>query len=214
MDIVRVADKLAAFRHDFPARKYGIEQWAVEDLCGKTPRVWGFTKITNLESGAVLAQACGTRALREPVVGAQGSRDTRDPDRAMTQALGRALGLLGYAEGHSIEGDTDEPDETGVELAAASTAPPAPPQKAESPVAAARRALAGEVPAEPDVDLVSTDDLRAQLNACTPEARGKVRAGLQLAGFSTEIPDWMETTAHQALTDAVTVELMKAGEAV
>jgi hypothetical protein len=36
--------------------------------------------------------------------------DTRDAERVQTQACGRAMGLLGYASGSSLEGDTDEPD--------------------------------------------------------------------------------------------------------
>lgn len=215
MDIVRVADKLAAFRADFPAREYGIETWAVEDVCGQMPRVWGWCKITDLASGNVLAQACGTRALREPVPGAQGARDTRDPDRAQTQALGRALGLLGYASGQSIEGDTDEPDDTGVKLAVVPTepdppAPPPPPaakKQAQDSIAEARKALAGEA----EVDLVDTADLKGRLNKLSPEDRGKVRAGLLQAGHMTDIPETLERHKFEYLWDAVEDELLKIG---
>ncbi len=215
MDIVRVPDKLAAFRADFPAREFGIEQWAVEDVCGEVPRVWGFCKITDLKNHRVLAQACGTRALRAPVPGAQGVRDTRDPERAMTQALGRALGLLGYASGESIEGDTDEPDETGVRLAVVPNdsppqppVPPAPPKKAaKAAIEEARKTLAGET----DVDLVDTAQLKDRLNACTPEERGKVRAGLLQAGFPTDIPEMLEREKFDYLWDAVEEELVKIG---
>ena len=98
MDIVRVAEKLSAFREAYPPTEYAIRQDFAEDVVGSTSRVTGHCRIIAIDTGAVLAEAYGTRALREPVPGAQGHRDTRDPDRAMTQALGRALGLLGYAD--------------------------------------------------------------------------------------------------------------------
>jgi hypothetical protein len=117
-DIVRVASKVRAFRADFPPTVAGIVTWFTEDVVGDTSRVVGHCRITDLATGCVMAEAHGTRALREPIPNAQGHRDTRDPDRAMTQATGRALGLLGYADGESLEGDTDEPDSTGVTVAA------------------------------------------------------------------------------------------------
>ena len=95
MDIVRVSEKLAAFRSDYPAKEYGLHQSFIEDHVGETARVVGCCEVVELETGRVLARAFGTRALRAPVPGAQGAKDTRDPDRAMTQALGRALGLIG-----------------------------------------------------------------------------------------------------------------------
>ena len=192
MDIVRVSEKLKAFRRDFPPREYAILQSFDEDIVGSTSRVTGHCRIVDIATGAVLAEAHGTRALREPVAGAQGHRDTRDPDRAMTQALGRVLGLLGYADGDGIEGDTDEPDDTGVDRAAA---PPAPRAVQNHPagsnvenLATARQVLAGDVEA-PAPDMVDTSDLKERLNALDPELRGKVRAGLSLAGFSTPVPN-------------------------
>jgi hypothetical protein len=65
------------------------------------PASSGAAKSSNSLRGRVLARAFGTRALRAPIPGAQGAKDTRDPDRAMTQALGRALGLMGYADRES-----------------------------------------------------------------------------------------------------------------
>ena len=108
MDITRVSEKLAAFRSDFPPCDYALMQSFSEDDVGGVARVVGCTQVVEVETGRVLAQAYGTRALRAPVPGAQGAKDTRDPDRAMTQSLGRVLGLMGYADPKSIEGDTDE----------------------------------------------------------------------------------------------------------
>ena len=110
MDITRVSEKLAAFRSDFPPCDYALMQSFTEDDVDGVARVVGCTQVIEVETGRVLAQAYGTRALRQPVPGAQGAKDTRDPDRAMTQSLGRVLGLMGYADPKSIEGDTDEPD--------------------------------------------------------------------------------------------------------
>lgn len=117
-DIVRVASKVRAFRADYPPTVAGIRTWFTEDVVGETSRVIGHCRITDLATDKIMAEAHGTRALREPIPNTQGHRDTRDPDRAMTQATGRALGLLGYADGESLEGDTDEPDSTGVIVAA------------------------------------------------------------------------------------------------
>lgn len=218
MEIIRVADKLKAFRHDYPAVDYGLIQSFTEDHVGDVARVVGTCQVIDLESGRVVAEAHGTRALRPPVPGAQGARDTRDPDRAMTQALGRVLGLMGYADATSIEGDTDEPDETGVTEPARKPrleAVPAPPPAKEfaNPAAHAKAVLAGDAPAEPPIDLVATDDLRASLNRMSPEDRGKVRAGLTMAGFPTQIPEQLERSRYELLSDAVEfeVEKIKAG---
>jgi len=217
MDIIRVSDKLKAFRHDYPAVDYGLIQSFTEDHVGDVARVVGTCTVIDLESGRVLAEAHGTRALRPPVPGAQGARDTRDPDRAMTQALGRVLGLMGYADATGIEGDTDEPDETGVTEPAGrrlEAVPPPPPAKEyANPATHAKAVLAGDAPAEPSVDLVQTDELRASLNRMSPEDRGKVRAGLSMAGFPTQIPDQLERARYEVLADAVEyeVEKIKAG---
>ena len=144
MDIVRVVEKLAAFRADYPAHDYGLWQSFTEDEVGGQPRVTGTTKVFDVQTGVVLAEAHGTRALRPPVPGAQGAKDTRDPDRAMTQSLGRVLGLMGYASGDSVEGDTDLPDETH-------------PTAVRSPVRDAKAVLAGK--------LVPIGDLRDRLNS-------------------------------------------------
>lgn len=111
-DITRVGEKVAAFRRDYPPERAAILTSFTEDAVGDTPRVVGCCEV--VIDGTTVAVAYGTRALRAPKPGAQGHMDTRDPDRAMTQATGRALGLLGYADPGTIEGDTDEPDESGV----------------------------------------------------------------------------------------------------
>jgi len=214
MDIVRVADKLKAFREDFPAKEYGLIQSFTEGEVGGVARVVGWCNVVDLATGKVIAQAQGTRALRPPIPGAQGAKDTRDPDRAMTQALGRVLGLMGYADAHGIEGDTDEPDTSGSTTAAKpkpkpkpAKAPPPPPPV--SPVAEARRHLAGEAVADDtlDLDLVDTLELRDMLNARPPGDRGKVRAVLVTHGFDLPLPDQMNAGRHQELTNLVNAEL-------
>ncbi len=212
-DIVRVADKLKAFREDFPATQYGLIQSFNEDEVGGVARVIGWCNVVDLSTGKVIAQAQGTRALRPPIPGAQGAKDTRDPDRAMTQALGRVLGLMGYADAHGIEGDTDELDESHATQAAkpkpkpkAKKPPPPPP---ESPVAEARRHLTGEAVADDtlDLDLVDTLELREMLNARPPGDRGKVRAVLVTHGFDLPLPDLMNAGRHRELTNLVNAEL-------
>ncbi len=211
-DIVRVADKLKAFREDFPAKEYGLIQSFNEDEVDGVPRVIGWCNVVDLSTGKVIAQAQGTRALRPPIPGAQGAKDTRDPDRAMTQALGRVLGLMGYADAHGIEGDTDEPDTSGVTQAAKpkpkpKKAPPPPPPV--SPVAEARRHLAGEAVADDtlDLDLVDTLEIRDMLNARPPGDRGKVRAVLTKHGFDLPLPEQMNAGRYQKLTNLVNAEL-------
>jgi len=184
MDIVRVSEKLKAFRRDFPPREYAILQSFDEDIVGSTSRVTGHCRIVDIATGSVLAEAHGTRALREPVAGAQGHRDTRDPDRAMTQALGRVLGLLGYADADGIEGDTDEPDDTGVNRAA--PPPPQPPHPSTNPATAARAKL--RAAPEPTID---TAGLKGVLNDLDAADRKKVRAALEAAGLPTTLPDQM-----------------------
>jgi hypothetical protein len=117
-DITRVASKVRAFRADYPPERAAIHTSFTEDEVGGVARVIGCCRVVLLETGALMAEAYGTRALRPPLPGKQGHLDTRDPERAMTQATGRAMGLLGYADGESLEGDTDEPDESGVTQAA------------------------------------------------------------------------------------------------
>ena len=210
MDIVRVADKLKAFREDFPATDYGLIQSFQEDDVGGVARVTGWCLVTDLATGAVLAQAQGTRALRPPVPGAQGAKDTRDPDRAMTQALGRVLGLMGYADAHGIEGDTDEPDESvAVPAAKPKLVKPPPPPPVANPVAVARQHLAGEVVADDtlDLDLVDTLELRDRLNGLPPGDRGNVRAVLVKHGYGLPLPDQMNEGRYQALTNIVNAEL-------
>ena len=209
-DIVRVADKLKAFREDFPATEYGLIQSFAEDEVGGVARVVGWCNVVDLATGKVIAQAQGTRALRPPIPGAQGAKDTRDPDRAMTQALGRVLGLMGYADAHGIEGDTDEPDESHAPAAKPKPKPKkAPPPPPESPVAEARRHLAGEAVADDtlDLDLVDTLEIREMLNARPPGDRGKVRAVLVTHGFDLPLPDQMNAGRHQELTNLVNAEL-------
>jgi len=207
MDIVRVSEKLKAFRRDFPPREYAILQSFDEDIVGSTSRVTGHCRIVDIATGSVLAEAHGTRALREPVAGAQGHRDTRDPDRAMTQALGRVLGLLGYADADGIEGDTDEPDDTGVDRAAAPPAPkPVPNHPAGSNLVnlgVARAAVKGD----PPPDMVDTSDLKERLNALDPELRGKVRAGLSLAGYPTPVPNPLGRDKYEAYAAFVDQEI-------
>ena len=217
MDIVRVSEKLAAFRSDYPAKEYGLHQSFTEDHVGDTARVVGCCEVVELETGRVLARAFGTRALRAPVPGAQGAKDTRDPDRAMTQALGRALGLIGYADGSGIEGDTDEPDQTGVTVAAPPRPPrkrpPAPPQPDApmSPAAVAKLHLAGTPPDEPPVtppDPVSTDAMKQTLNSLDPRAKGNLKFKLQQLGYSLPLPDMMNRDKYEAL-DAILPDLIK-----
>ena len=193
MDITRVSEKLAAFRSDFPPCAYALMQSFTEDDVGGVARVVGCTQVIEVETGRVLAQAYGTRALRAPVPGAQGAKDTRDPDRAMTQSLGRVLGLMGYADPTSIEGDTDEPDQTG-DTAAVPRAP--------SPVAVAKLHLAGTPPA-PDPDLVSTDDMKETLNALAPATKGKLKLELTKIGFSIPLPDMMRRDKYEELDAAL-----------
>ncbi len=212
-DIVRVADKLKAFREDFPATQYGLIQSFNEDEVGGVARVIGWCNVVDLSTGKVIAQAQGTRALRPPIPGAQGAKDTRDPDRAMTQALGRVLGLMGYADAHGIEGDTDEPDTSGVTTAAKPKPKPKPkkppPPPPESPVAEARRHLTGEAVADDtlDLDLVDTLEIRDMLNARPPGDRGKVRAVLVQHGFDLPLPDQMNAGRYRELTNVVNAEL-------
>ena len=193
MDITRVSEKLAAFRSDFPPCDYALMQSFTEDDVGGVARVVGCPQVIEVETGRVLAQAYGTRALRAPVPGAQGAKDTRDPDRAMTQSLGRVLGLMGYADPKSIEGDTDEPDQTGDTAAV-----PRPP----SPVAVAKLHLAGTPPA-PDPDLVSTDDMKETLNALAPATKGKLKLELTKIGFSIPLPDMMRRDKYEELDAAL-----------
>ena len=213
-EIVRVQDKLKAFREDFPAKEYGLIQSFAEGEVGGVPRVVGWCNVVDLATGQVIAQAQGTRALRPPIPGAQGAKDTRDPDRAMTQALGRVLGLMGYADAHGIEGDTDEPDTSGVTTAAKpkqAKAPPPnrPPPPPANPVAEARRHLAGEVVDDDtlDLDLVDTLEIRDMLNARPPGDRGKVRAVLVRHGYDLPLPDQMNAGRYQELTNIVNAEL-------
>ncbi len=190
MDIIRVADKLKAFRQDFPAVDYGLIQSFTEDHVGDVARVTGSCRVVDLHTGAVLAEAHGTRALRPPVPGAQGSKDTRDPDRAMTQALGRVLGLLGYADAESIEGDTDLPDHTAP-AAAAPPRPPAPPRpRGENPATQAKKVLNGEAmpEPEPDPDLVDASPFRDALNGLDSYGKGTAKSMLDKAGIPVPIP--------------------------
>ena len=217
-DIVRVADKLKAFREDFPPTQYGLIQSFNEDEVDGVPRVIGWCNVVDLSTGKVIAQAQGTRALRPPIPGAQGAKDTRDPDRAMTQALGRVLGLMGYADAHGIEGDTDEPDESNAPAAKPKPKPKPkkpPPPPPESPVAEARRHLTGEAVADDtlDLDLVDTLEIRDMLNARPPGDRGKVRAVLVKHGFDLPLPDQMKAGRYQKLTNVVTAELADIDEA-
>ena len=179
MDIVRVAEKLKAFREAYPPTEYAILQDFAEDVVGSTSRVTGHCRIVAVDTGAVLAEAYGTRALREPVPGAQGHRDTRDPDRAMTQALGRALGLFGYADANGIEGDTDEADETGIQRAA-------PPPHPSNPATLAREKLRA-APAP----MMESAGLKGVLNDLDEPDRKKVKAALEAAGLPTTLPDQM-----------------------
>jgi hypothetical protein len=180
MDIVRVAEKLKAFRRDFPAGEYAIDQDFEEDVVGSTSRVTGICKIVHVATGNLIAGTKGTRALREPIPGAQGHHDTRDPDRAMTQALGRALGTLGYADADGIEGDTDEPDQSR------STRAAAPPPIPVNPATLAKAKLRGE-----PVDLIDSSGLKTVLNDLDDDSRKKVRAALKAAGLPTTLPTSM-----------------------
>ena len=179
MDIVRVAEKLKAFRDAHPPTEYAILQDFTEDVVGSTSRVTGHCRIVAVDTGAVLAEAYGTRALREPIPGAQGHRDTRDQDRAMTQALGRALGLFGIADANGIEGDTDEADETGIQRAA-------PPPHPSNPATLAREKLRA-TPAQ----MMESAGLKGVLNDLDEPDRKKVKAALEAAGLPTTLPDQM-----------------------
>ncbi len=183
MDIVRVAEKLKAFRSLYEPTEYAIKQWSTEDVVGSTSRVTGHCQIVAVATGVVLSEASGTRALREPIPGAQGHKDTRDPERAMTQALGRALGLFGYADANGIEGDTDEADETGIERAAP---PPHPPHPSTNPATLAREKLRA-APAP----MMESAGLKGVLNDLDEPDRKKVKAALEAAGLPTTLPDQM-----------------------
>jgi hypothetical protein len=201
MDIVRVSEKLAAFRADYPATEYGLLQSFTEDHVGDVARVIGCCEVTEIATHRVLARAFGTRALRAPIPNAQGAKDTRDPDRAMTQALGRCLGLMGYADRESVEGNTDEPDETRSTVAA----PP------RSPAAVAKLHLAGNPPPEPAVtppDPVPTDAIKKTLNGLDAMTKGKLKFELQELGYSLPLPDQLTRDKYDAL-DALLPELIK-----
>ena len=193
IEIVRVSEKLAAFRADFPAVDYSIIQSFTEDQVDGQPRVVGRCQIVEVETGRVLADSLGTRALRPPIPGTQGAKDTRDPDRAMTQALGRALGTTGYASGDSIEGDTDEPDMTEEPQHAA---PPTPPQLA-------KQIAAGK--------LVPVGELRAKLNQLDPYWQGVARSKLQKLHVNVQLDDAyppeiiaeIERVVEEAKTDEI-----------
>ncbi len=187
MDIVRVAEKLKAFREAHPPTEYAILQDFAEDVVGSTSRVTGHCRIVAVDTGAVLAEAYGTRALREPVPGAQGHRDTRDPDRAMTQALGRALGLFGYADANGIEGDTDEADTTGIQRAAPPPHPPNPATLAKEKL----RGLGTYVDTYAPAPMMESAGLKGVLNDLDEPDRKKVKAALEAAGLPTTLPDQM-----------------------
>jgi hypothetical protein len=182
-DIVRVAAKLRAFRADYPPTVAGIVCWFTEDEVGGTARVIGHCRITDLATGNVMAEAHGTRALREPIPGAMGHKDTRDPDRAQTQATGRALGLLGYAQGESLEGDTDEPDETGVTVSARAQQTLTKTQAGHHVKAILR-----------DKYHVHEDDLKAQGKACWSEQGMDGRQGWTLEAVEEQVDAWIAKT--------------------
>jgi|TARA_R110000824_G_scaffold347270_2_gene534063 hypothetical protein len=198
MDITRVSEKLAAFRSDYPATEYGLLQSFVEDQVGDTARVVGCCEVIEVQTGRVLARAYGTRALRAPVPNAQGAKDTRDPDRAMTQSLGRVLGLMGYADPKSVEGDTDEPDETGSTQAAKPKPKKTPPPEM-SPAAVAKLHLAGT---PPPADVVSTDGIKETLNSLDAMSRGKMKSKLMALGHGLPLPDQLPRNKFDEL-DAI-----------
>jgi len=57
MDIVRVSEKLKAFREDFPATEYGLIQSFTEDDVGGVARVIGWCSVVDLSTGQTIAQA-------------------------------------------------------------------------------------------------------------------------------------------------------------
>lgn len=109
-DIVNVTQKVNAFWEDRQDERHLwsiLTSWEASEI-GGAPAALGRCLV--LREGVVMAEAHSTRFLRAPKSGAQGMNDTRDAERVQTQACGRAMGLLGYASGASLEGDTDEPD--------------------------------------------------------------------------------------------------------
>lgn len=112
-NVVNVADKVRAFWHDRTDERHlwsVLTSYEVRDLAG-VESVVGCCEV--FREGHLVARSYSSRALRAPKPGAQGMNDTRDVERVQTQAIGRAMGELGYASGSSLEGDTDEPDESG-----------------------------------------------------------------------------------------------------
>lgn len=99
---IDVPSKVRAFRKDFPPDKGIIAtSFEVKDI-GGVPAVVGKAIVGVLTDGdkvpTLLSEAYATRGLRPPVPGAAGMKDTRDAERAMTGAVGRALFLMGYGE--------------------------------------------------------------------------------------------------------------------
>lgn len=95
---IDVPSKVKAFRKDFPPDKAAIwTGFEFVEIAG-VPAVVGRAVVTDLTKDTMLSEAHATRGLRAPIAGAQGMKDTRDAERAMTGAVGRALFLMGYGE--------------------------------------------------------------------------------------------------------------------
>lgn len=109
---IDVPSKVKAFRQDFAPNEAAIRtSFAVTDELG-APAVVGKAQVVLLSIDStelLLSEAFATRGLRPPVPGAAGMKDTRDAERAMTGAVGRALFLMGYGEKPDDSADYEEP---------------------------------------------------------------------------------------------------------
>lgn len=111
---IDVPSKVKAFRKDFPPDKAAIHtSYRVLEIAG-APAVEGRALVVLLghenEPYNLLSEAYATRGLRAPKPGAQGMQDTRDAERAMTGAVGRALFLMGYGEKADDSADYEAED--------------------------------------------------------------------------------------------------------
>lgn len=103
--------KVRALRKDHGPTDIAIRtDFEVTEIAGE-PAVVGHAVVVLVATETVLAEAYSTRGLRALKPGVQGMKDTRDAERAMTGAVGRALFLMGYGErpDDSADYETEEP---------------------------------------------------------------------------------------------------------
>ncbi len=111
---IDVPAKVRAFRKEFPPDKASIRTDYALTQIAEAPAVVGHAVVMLLGpqgDDAILSEAFATRGLRPPVPGAQGMKDTRDAERAMTGAVGRALFLMGYGDKPDDSADYEPDDE-------------------------------------------------------------------------------------------------------